>query len=144
LTQAQRIAKATALMQAAGYGPNRRLHIAYQTSTNPDSLRGAAALQAMLRAIYIDVDINQADIAVHYHRLQEQDYDLGGAGWIGDFNDATNFLDLLRLDSANNYSKYKNPKFDALLDKAQMEADPITRGHLLAQAEQMAMNDAAV
>jgi oligopeptide transport system substrate-binding protein len=98
----------------------------------------------MLRAIYIDVDINQSDIAVHYHRLQEQDYDLGGAGWIGDFNDATNFLDLLRSDSANNYGKYNNPKFDALLDKAQMEADPKTRGRLLAEAEQMAMNDVAV
>lgn len=140
----QRIAKAQALMREAGYGPNKRLPVTLQTSTNPNSLRIAAAVQSMLRPIYIDAEINQADIAVHYHRLQEQDYDLGGAGWVGDFNDATNFLELAMTGGGNNYGKYSNPKFDDLLDKAQHEPDAIKRGKMLAQAEQIMLDDAAI
>ena len=80
---------------------------------------------------------------MHYSRIQEHDFDIANAAWIGDFSDATNFLDLLRAHSDNNYGLYANPAYDALLDKAQQTTDLKARGELLQQAEQIALDDYA-
>jgi oligopeptide transport system substrate-binding protein len=143
LSYPDRIKKAQALMQAAGYGPNHHLHTTYATTTNPDSKRTAAALQAMFRAIYVDADIVQSDIQVHYKKLQTGDFDLAYANWVADFNDATNFLDLLRCDGGNNYGKYCNETYDALLEQANQQTDAAKRGALLRQAEDIALKDYA-
>jgi oligopeptide transport system substrate-binding protein len=143
LSNPDRLKRAQALMLAAGYGSNNHLRIAYATTTNPDNKRTAAALQAMLRAIYVDVDIVQSDVQVHYKKLQTGDFDLGYANWVADFNDATNFLDLVRCDGGNNYGHYCNPKVDALLDKANQAPDIKQRGVLLRQAEDLALKDYA-
>lgn len=143
LSYGQRIKKAQGLMIAAGYGPNHRLQTTYSTTTDNDNKRASAAYQSMLRAIYVDAEIVSADIQIHFANLQAGNFDMAGASWIADFNDATNFLDLLRSDSGKNYGHYTKPAYDALLDKAQLESDAKIRGDLLKQAEQMALDDYA-
>jgi oligopeptide transport system substrate-binding protein len=147
MTHAQRIRLAQHRMRQAGYGPNNRLRFTYSTTTSPDPLRTAAVLQHMLRAIYVDMDIEQSDIQVHYKKLQTGDFDLAYAGWIADFNDPANFLDLLRGPTGNNwgnnYGYYHNPKFDALLNHANQQPNADARGRLLAQAERIALMDYA-
>ena len=139
----ERLRLAQYLMRQAGFGPDNRLHVEYATTTNPDPLRTAAVLQHMLRPIYIDMEIVQSDIQVHYKKMQTGDFDMAYAGWAADFNDATNFLDLLRSDSGNNFGFYSNPKFDALMDAANREPDADTRGRLLERAEKLALEDYA-
>ncbi len=73
--------------------------------------------------------------------MVQGNYDLGAASWFADFNDASNFLDLLRADAGNNYGRYRNPAFDALLNRAQEEPDLAARGRLLAAAERLALRD---
>ena len=138
-----RIAKARVLMREMGYGPQHRLHLVYATSTNPDQRRSAAVIQQMFRAIYVDMTISSVEIAQHLARMQSHDFDIANASWIADFNDASNFLDLLRTGGDNNYGSYSNPKFDALMDKAQQTADLAERGRLMEEAEQLALNDYA-
>jgi oligopeptide transport system substrate-binding protein len=137
------LAKARALMAEAGYGPHRHLHLNYVTSTNPDSRRSAALVQQMLSQIYIDMTIRSVELQVLYSRLQSHDFDIANAVWIADFNDASNFLDLLRTGGGNNYGSYSNPRFDALLDKAQQTVDLKTRGQIMQQAEDIALADYA-
>jgi oligopeptide transport system substrate-binding protein len=145
LTYADRVKRAQELMKQAGYGPNNRLKTSYDIrSPAADALRDPAAVQAMWREIYVDADIRQNDTAVFYAKAQEGDFEIGGAGWVADFNDATNFLDLLRDGNANNYGRYKNPRFDTLLDQANRQLDLAKRGELLKQAEQMALDDFAL
>lgn len=143
----ERIKRAQALMQAAGYGPNNRLRVTYATTTNTDSIRMAAAFQSMLRAIYVDASIVQSEVQVHYKKLETGDFDLAYANWVADFNDATNFLDLLRCGNGdnwgNNYAHYCNKDYDGLLDKANQQTDLKTRGELLRQAEDIALKDFA-
>ncbi len=141
---AECVAQAQKLMRAAGYGPDNRLKLSYETTTTPDSKRYAAAYQAMLKPIYVDIDIIQVDTQIHYSNMQKHNFDLAPAAWVADFNDATSFLDLLRTNSGNNYGAYSNPKFDALMDKAQDTVDPAARGELLKQAEQIMLDDYAV
>jgi len=138
-----RLEKARALMREMGYGPQHRLRLTYATSTNPDQRRTAAVVQQMFHQIYIDMNISSVEIAQHLARMQQHDFDIANASWIADFNDASNFLDLLRTGGDNNYGGYSNPAYDALMDKAQMTVDLKERGRLMEQAEQMALNDDA-
>ncbi len=136
-----RIAKARALMAQMGFGPDKHFHTTYETVGDPDNRRVAAVLQAMLKQVYVDLDIVVVDENVHYRNMQLGQYDLGSASWFADFNDASNFLDLLRRGSGNNNGKYDNPKFEAVLNAAQNELDGSKRAQLLLQAERIALND---
>ena len=140
---AARLARARALMRAMGYGPQHLLPLTYVTSTNPDQRRKAAAVQEMLAAIYIKVTITALEGGSFFNAMQQHDFDIASPLWIADFNDASNFLDLLRSDSAENYSAYRNPAFDALLDRAQQQRDAKARGAIMRQAEQFALDDYA-
>jgi oligopeptide transport system substrate-binding protein len=144
MPQPERIARAQQLMQQAGYGPNRRLATTLRTrSLAAEQRRIPAAIQQMWREIYIDAEIVATDPAQFYDLVQEHDFDIAQAGWQGDYNDASNFLDLLRIGNENNYGQYENAAYDALLDKANVELDLETRGRMLAEAEAMAIRDHA-
>jgi oligopeptide transport system substrate-binding protein len=138
-----RVAKAQELMREAGYGPANHAHVSYEATSDSDNKRSAAAFQSMLKQIYIDMGIVQVDVQIHFANLRNHDFDIAAASWIADFDDATNFLDVLRSSSGLNYGFYKNPAYDALLDKAQLEPDAKIRGALLDRAEQMALDDYA-
>jgi oligopeptide transport system substrate-binding protein len=140
---AARLDKARGLMREMGYGPDHLLALNYLTPTNPDQRRKAAAVQGMLARIYVKVTITALEGGIFLNAMQLHDFDIASPLWIADFNDASNFLDLLRTGSGENYGAYHNPAFDALLDKAQMQRDPKIRGAMMKQAEQMALNDYA-
>lgn len=136
-----RVALAQSLMQQAGFGPGNRMHLLLETTHDPDNKRVAAVLQAMLRAVFIDLEIQQVDLQVHYRNMQVGNYEIASAVWIADFNDASNFLDLLRSDSGNNYARYHSRAYDAAMDAAQQEPDATKRGQLLLDAEKIALKD---
>jgi oligopeptide transport system substrate-binding protein len=136
-----RIAQARRLMQQAGYGETRRLRLALETTNDPDNKRLAVVLQAMLRPVFVDLDIRSVDLQIHYRNMQTGNYEIATAVWIADFNDATNFLDLLQSAGGNNYARYRNPRYDAALAAARGEADPERRGRLLLAAEKIALGD---
>jgi oligopeptide transport system substrate-binding protein len=140
----KRLEKARWLMGQMGYGPSNHFHTTFDTSTTPDSKRTAAALQAMLRRIYIDADIVNSDLQFFYKKQQEGDFNLSSAVWVGDFNDAGTFLDLLQSQSGNNFGHYKSAAFDAAYARALQTADVKARADLLRQAEQVALDDIAV
>jgi oligopeptide transport system substrate-binding protein len=136
-----RLTEAQGLMRAAGYGPGHRLRLTYMTSTNPDSRRLAALFQAMMKPVFIDIDIQAMDLQVELSNLHQHQFQLGAASWYADFNDASNFLDLLQSGAGNNYAGYRNARFDAALDAAQAEPDLKARGRKLLAAERLALAD---
>ena len=136
-----RVALARRLMQDAGYGPLNKLTLRYAATGNPDSKRLAAVFQAMARQIYVDVRITVSDYALELRALRTHQYQLGYTTWLADFDDASNFLDLLKSDSPGNYADYRNPKFDAALDAAEREVDVNRRAALLKSAEVIALKD---
>tara|TARA_B100000674_G_scaffold44090_1_gene30547 strand:+ start:74510 stop:76270 length:1761 start_codon:yes stop_codon:yes gene_type:complete len=73
--------------------------------------------------------------------------------WIADYPDPTSFLIMFygkivpkdrNTPSYPNYSRYQNPKFDELFEKAQNTKDKKERYKLLLQAEQIMIEDAPV
>ncbi len=136
-----RLSEAQKLMQAAGYGPFSRLKLNFATSTSPDNRRLAVIFQAMLKPIFIDLTVQASEPQIHLRNLRQRQYQLASASWYADFNDASNFLDLLRIGAGNNYAGYRNPRFDAAMDAAQNEPDLAKRGRILASAEALALAD---
>ncbi|MCC6622537.1 MAG: peptide ABC transporter substrate-binding protein [Deltaproteobacteria bacterium] len=72
------------------------------------------------------------------------DFQISRAGWCPDYPDPTTFLSVFRSDAANNYPAYKNPAFDALLDRIRAEPDARRRNVLMCAAEKGLQRDMPV
>lgn len=100
------------------------------------------AIQSMLSKANIEVSLEASEPKVLYSYLRTGDFQVGDAGWIADFNDASNFLFLFESSSGPlNYGKYINPNFDLLMENAQKEIDTIKRASILKNAEEILMED---
>lgn len=68
------------------------------------------------------------------------------ASWIADYPDAENYLSVFysKNPAPPNYTRYHNPAFDALFEKALKEDNDSTRYVLYRQADQLMMEDAPV
>lgn len=141
MAQGARVALARQLMEQAGYTADNPLHVTLETTHDPDNNRVAAVLQAMAKPIHVDLAISHVDLQIHYRNMQIGNYEIASAVWVADFNDASNFLDLLQSASGNNYARYRNPAFDRALARAQQEPDAARRGQLLLGAEKLALKD---
>lgn len=68
------------------------------------------------------------------------------AGWIADYPDAENYLSVFysKNPAPPNYTRYKNPAFDAAFEKAIAEPNDSLRYVLYRRADQIAIDDAPV
>lgn len=68
------------------------------------------------------------------------------ASWIADYADAENYLSVFysKNPAPPNYTRYKNPRFDALFEKALTEENDSLRYQLYRQADQLVIDDAPV
>ncbi|MBD0297630.1 MAG: ABC transporter substrate-binding protein [Flavisolibacter sp.] len=66
--------------------------------------------------------------------------------WIADYPDAENYLSVFysKNPAPPNYTRYKNPQFDALFERALTETNDSLRYQLYRQADQVVMQDAPV
>ncbi len=66
--------------------------------------------------------------------------------WIADYPDAENYLSVFysKNPAPPNYTRYKNPQFDAVFEKALAEENDSLRYKLYQQADQILINDAPV
>ena len=76
--------------------------------------------------------------------LNEGRYQLFSSGWIADYPDPQDFLDILfHSASSQNHMGYRNEEVDKLLERAQVEGDPLQRRELYRQAERIIVSEAA-
>ena len=145
MTQLDREDAAKKIFDELGISPAKpqKLEIRYNTSENHKNT--AVAIQEMLKPWGFDVSLINTDGKTHYSYLEQKgDFDLARAGWIADFKDPVTFLNLGHTGDGNNWGEYSNKEFDALLDKAAIEADPAIRMKDLSDAENIWMKDAPV
>lgn len=143
----KRRADAKALLEQAGYGPDKPLEFEYIYRSTGNNPRIAPVLQENWTRIaeWVKPEIRQVETKDLYKQMQQKDFVLSDAGWVADYNDAYNFLYL--LDSRTgpmNYGGYSNPAYDALIDRSNVELDAGKRAELLRQAEQMMLDDTGV
>lgn len=101
------------------------------------------ALAAMWRGtLGADIQLNTLQWKVLLQSLQMRSLTLFWSAWIGDFPDPFTFMQLFTSGFPQNHGDYKNPAFDALIDRAQHTADPTKRYALFHQAEARLNHDA--
>ncbi|MCH8988480.1 MAG: peptide ABC transporter substrate-binding protein [Chloroflexi bacterium] len=91
----------------------------------------------------IKTEFQQTEFATFLKDLNKRRFQMFDIGWIADYPDPENFLDILFYsDSSNNHTNYSNPDVDALLEKARVETDETLRFRIYNQVEQMILDDA--
>jgi oligopeptide transport system substrate-binding protein len=137
-----RQAEARRLLAEAGFGPGNPLEIELKVSNSPERLLLSQAVAADWSALGVKVTTVQNEGQIALAAYRQKDFQVGMMGWFADFNDPLTFLDLFRSDTGQqNYTSYSNPRFDALLDQAKREADGARRAGILAEAEQLMLDE---
>ena len=109
------------------------MEIRYNTSENHKNT--AVAIQEQLKPLGIEVTLLNTDTKTHYGHLEQKgDFDIARAGWIADYKDPSNFLDLCKTGTGNNYGSYSNADYDKLLADAAV-SPPDVRMQKLSEAE---------
>ncbi len=100
-------------------------------------------LQMWERNLGVTAEFQQTEFATFLKDLHKGRFQMFQIGWIADYPDPENFLDILfHSESSNNHTHYSNPEVDALLMKARVETDETARYALYNQAEQQILDDA--
>ena len=100
-------------------------------------------LEQWSQELGIEVDIQQTEWATFLQDVNDKKYQMFSLGWIADYPDPQNFLDvLLHSESQSNHTNYSNPEVDRLLEEARTERDRDRRFELYNQVEQMILDDA--
>jgi len=139
----EKVETAKKLLEEAGFNADNPLELQLRYNTNENHKRIAVAVAAMWKPLGVEVELYNTETKVHYDELQKGIVDVGRAGWLADYNDADNFLKLLKSTVQFNYGRYANTEFDALLDKADVTTDADARADLLRQAEEIALSESA-
>ena len=141
----KRQAEARRLLAEAGYGPGNPLSIEIKVVNSPDNLLLSQAVAADWTALGLKVSTVQNEGQIAFAAYRQKDFQVGMMSWYADFNDPLTFLGLFRSDTGQqNYSAYANPRYDALLDKADLEPDAQKRGRILAEAEQLLLDEEGI
>ena len=141
------VATAKSLIAASKYGSAANLPPITLTNSGsggsiPEYL--GAILQDWRENLGIEVSVRQLEPEVFSYFLREEADQMFVSGWIADYPDPQNFLDILFHTGAEyNTGNYSNTQVDSLLDQAGIEQNETTRFSLYQQAEQKIVDDAA-
>lgn len=118
--------------------------LSYNTSEAHQKI--AQAIQDMWKKdLGIEVTLDNAEWAVYIDKMHKGDYMIGRMGWLGDFNDPINFLELFRdKKGGNNDTNWENPEFKQLLADSAKEGDAAKRTQMLKDAEAIFMDEMPV
>lgn len=138
------LAKAKQLLADAGY-PEGKGFPAITYSVNDAGYHKVFAqyIQQAWKEIGITAKVDVVEWATFTPLRRAGDYEISRNGWLFDYNDASNMLDLMFSTNGNNDGKYKSAAYDAEMNKARAEADPKIRSGYLHKAEDIMMADAA-
>ena len=129
--------EARALLAEAGYPGGRGLPpLTYLYNTMEGHRKIAVVLQeTWRRELGVNLVLENQEFKVTIDRRRAGDYDIARAGWVADFKDPINFLEMFDSKSENNDSKWFDEHYDAMLAAARAEVDADRRMQLLREAE---------
>ena len=127
----------------AGY-PNGEGFPVIEYSTNDVGYHTPVAeyLQQAWGELGITVNINKVEWASFTPMRRAGDYDASRNGWVMDYNDPSNMLELFTTGNGNNDGKYSSADFDAAVEASKV-ADKSVHFQKLHEAEDILMKDYA-
>jgi oligopeptide transport system substrate-binding protein len=117
---------------------NPKKNITLLLNDSPGHREIAVAVQAAWKELGLTVTIKQQEWAQFLEFIgppPDKSVDVFRLGWIGDFVDAINFLELWTCESGNNSTNFCNEEYDQLVEKARTTADNDERYEIYGQLE---------
>jgi oligopeptide transport system substrate-binding protein len=124
-------------LMATVKNPKRQLRLFVNNDPAHQSI--AVAIQAQWKKLGLDVTVRVQEWKQFLEFLgppPNGDVDVYRLGWVGDYVDAMNFLELWTCDSGNNNANFCDPAYDRLVAQARRTPDDQKRYELYAQLEQ--------
>lgn len=139
----ERVREARELYRAAGYSPERPLRVEIRYNSGEVHNRLAVAVAAMWKdALGVEASLYAEEFRALLQSIQaREDTQVFRSSWVGDYNDAYSFLQLLQSSFGINLTGYSNPRFDELLAQAVRQPDLARRRALLEEAERVMLAD---
>ena len=107
------------------------------------SLDMEVVLQMWEKNLGISAEFQQTEFATFLKDLHKRRFQMFDIGWIADYPDPENFLDILFYsDSSNNHTNYNNSEVDRLLLEARVETDETIRYATYNEIEQIILDEA--
>ena len=100
-------------------------------------------IAAWKEELSVDVRVELFERDVYYYALEDVVGNLWHSGWVADYPDPENFLDLL-LSSHILDGKYVNDRFDSLIESARTERSHEARLRMYGEAEQLLIDEAGI
>ena len=135
--------EAKSLLAEAGYPDGEGFPaITYSANDAGYHIPVAEYLQQAWGELGITVNIDKVEWSSFLPLRRAGDYDASRNGWVMDYNDPSNMIELFTTTNGNNDGKYSNPEFDAAIDASKV-ADKTVHFQKLHEAEDILMEDAA-
>ncbi|MGL5556687.1 MAG: ABC transporter substrate-binding protein, partial [Aeromonas veronii] len=96
MTQAERDAKAKALLQEAGFDASKPLKFELLYNTDDNHKKVAVAVASMWKKLGVQVSLVNQEWKTYLETKKQGQFDVGRAGWIADYNEASSMLDLMQ------------------------------------------------
>ena len=140
------VAKAKELLANAGYPDGAGFPtVEYMTNDAGYHKPLAEYLQSCWKEeLGINMDIKVVEWSTFTPTRRAGDFQMARNGWVYDYDDPSNMLNLMKSTSGNNDGKYNNPEVDKMLDEANSTADVAEHYQKLHDAENMILADAAM
>ena len=140
----ERVALAKQLYREAGYGPDKPLTVSVKLVADENMRKMIIAMANMWQTtlgLKVELVPEEFKQLLAERHLKGPDLQLFQDRWIGDYPDATTFLDSYVTGEGENDSGYSNPAYDALITEAEKSTDIKKRAELLQKAEAVALED---
>lgn len=129
--------RARSLLREAGYASGQQLGPIELLVTSRSVRLGEALASMWENALGVRVELRVQETKTFAQDKIDRNFMIATGSWYADYNDPTTFLNCLVTGNGNNDTGYANPRYDALLAKANAETDPASRARILSQAESL-------
>ena len=137
-------AEARKIMEGLGYSKDKPLKVKVSTRNIAIYRDPAVILIDQLKNVYIEAELDPIDTTVWYTKIQRKDYQLGmNLTGLGVDDPDTAFYENFYSTSDRNYTSYKNPEIDKLIDQQSAETDREKRKKIVWEIEKKLAEDGA-
>ena len=137
------LAEAKQLLADAGYPNGEGLPtITYSTNETGYHKVVAEYVQQAWAEIGVNLNVEIVEWASFTPLRRAGDYEISRNGWVGDYSDPSNILDLFMTNNGNNDGNFSNADYDAAMELSRTTTDAAERSKALHTAEDILMNEA--